>query len=71
MDLPLTVILLILALAVILWANIMSRRPHPIGRVWTVPYNALQFLAILLAIAMAAHLVTLLTGKPFAGRAYQ
>lgn len=68
MDLATTLTLLIAALAVIVVSHVMLRRPRPFGRVWTVPYNGLQFVAILIAIAMAAHLVTLLTGKPFAGR---
>ncbi|MDA5193727.1 hypothetical protein [Govanella unica] len=68
MDLPITLILLTGALLLLAVSNIMSRRPSPIGRVWPVPYNALQFISLLVSIAMAAHLVTLLTGTPFAGR---
>lgn len=68
MDLPVTLTILVVSLVVVAFSNFMARRPPPIGRVWTVPYNGLQFLGIMVAIAMAAHLITLLTGKPFAGR---
>lgn len=69
MDLTLTLSILIAALAAALAANLLSRRPAKPGRVWTIPYNGVQFLALLVAILMLAHLVTLLTGQPFAGRA--
>ena len=68
MDLPVTLVLLVIALAVIVISNIMARRPPDFERVWPIPYNSLQFIAILVAIVMAAHLVTLLSGKPFTGR---
>jgi hypothetical protein len=40
-------------------ANIMSRRPKEIGRAWTIPWNGLQFVFILVAILMIRHLITL------------
>lgn len=62
--------LTVLGIAVVgfLFANFMSRRPPPLGEVRFMPYAAIQFIALLVAILMIAHLVTLFTGKPFAGR---
>lgn len=64
-----TLTILGIAVAGFLVANIMSRRPPPLGEVRLVPYSAIQFVALLVAILMLAHLVTLFTGKPFVGRA--
>lgn len=68
MDYGLTLTLLGLAVVIFVFANIMSRRPPPLGEVRFVPYAALQFIALLLAVLMLAHLVSLATGKPFTGR---
>jgi hypothetical protein len=38
------------------------------GRVWRVPWRAVGFVAIVAAVVLAAHLVTLVTGTPFRGR---
>ena len=68
MSLTATVVGLTLALVVFALATYQSRRPYEPGRSGLVPYGALQFVALLAVILMLAHLVTLLTGKPFAGR---
>lgn len=68
MNLHITAALLIVALLATIAANLLSRRPQRPDRVWHLPYNAIQFAGILIAILMLAHLVTLLSGKPFAGR---
>ena len=68
MSLNLTVAILITALAVTVVANILSRRPTTPGRIWHPPYLGIQFLGIVVILMMCAHLITLLTGKPFAGR---
>ena len=62
--------LVILGLAVVLvgFANYKSRQKPQPGQVRMVPYLGLQFLGILVVILMLAHLITLLTGKPFVGR---
>lgn len=68
MDLHTTLAILIVAVTITLGANLLSRRPQPPDRIWHLPYNGIQFVGILVIILMLAHLVTLLSGKPFAGR---
>ncbi len=64
-----TVATLVIALAVAALANWQMRRPF--GRRWlpVVPWFGVQFLAVAIALIMVAHLVSLLTGRPF-GRGY-
>lgn len=68
MDLALTVALLLLALAVAGAANWRERRPRDLGRPPLVSYTAIQMIALVVAILMLAHLVSLLTGTPLVGR---
>ncbi len=63
-----TLTILGIAVVVFVAANLISRRPPPLGEVRLVPYAAIQFIALLVAILMLAHLVTLITGTPFVGR---
>lgn len=68
MSLLVTLLILGLALASFAFANWKSRRPPPLGEVRLVPYNGLQFIALVVAVLMLAHLVSLLTGTPLEGR---
>ena len=68
MGLGVTIAILLVALIATVLANILSRRPLELGKVRLTPHLAIQFVGILLVLLMAAHLITLLTGKPFAGR---
>lgn len=68
MGLGLTITILLVALICTVAANYFSRRPLELGKVRLAPHLAIQFIGILLVLLMAAHLITLLTGKPFAGR---
>ena len=68
MSLNLTLTILIIAFIITVVANLMSRRPTTPGRIWYPPYHGIQFIGILVILMMCAHLITLLTGKPFAGR---
>ena len=63
-----TVIILVIALGFTVWANWRSRRPYQPGNPPLVPPAAIQFIGLLVAFLMIAHLITLLTGQPFAGR---
>ena len=63
MDIITTYSLLALSIALTVVANFMARRPKEIGRAWTIPWNGLQFLFILVAILMIRHLVTLHGGS--------
>lgn len=51
--------------AVALW---LDNRPYVPGRVWRVPWRGIGFLAVVAAVVLGAHLVSLLTGTPFVGR---
>jgi hypothetical protein len=68
MGLAATLVLLGLAVALACFANWQERRQRPVGDPPLVSYTALQMLAIVVAILMAAHLVSLLTGQPLTGR---
>ena len=68
MTLPVTLTIILIASAVLVFAIYKARQPYRPGMRFHVPYLAIQFIAILTIILMLGHLVTLLTGKPFAGR---
>lgn len=68
MSLTVTISILVAALAVGAVANYRSRQPIELGETRWVPYLGVQFVAILVVVLMAAHLVTLLTGVPLVGR---
>jgi uncharacterized membrane protein YidH (DUF202 family) len=68
MGLAATLVALGLAVAVAAFANWQERRQRPVGNPPLVPYTAIQMLAIVVAILMAAHLVSLLTGQPLTSR---
>jgi uncharacterized membrane protein YidH (DUF202 family) len=68
MGLAATLVVLGLAVAVACFANWQERRRRPVGHPPLVSYAAIQMLAIIVAILMAAHLVSLLTGQPLTSR---
>ncbi|MGH6916843.1 MAG: hypothetical protein ACREJ0_03970 [Geminicoccaceae bacterium] len=68
MGLAATLVVLALAVAVAGFANWQERRQRPVGNPPLVSYTAVQMLAIVVAILMAAHLVSLLTGHPLTSR---
>ena len=68
MSLMLTVAILLGALAIAALANWRERRPRELGRPPLVPSPAIQAIAIVVAILMLAHLVSLLTGHHLKGR---
>lgn len=70
MTLSLTATLSILGASafVIAIAQVRERRKYVPGRPSLIPWIPLQFVAILVAILMIAHLVTFVTGQPLEGR---
>jgi hypothetical protein len=68
MGLAATLVVLGLAVAVAGFANWQERRRRPVGNPPLFSYAAVQMLALVVAILMAAHLVSLLTGQPLTGR---
>ena len=70
MSLSLNVTVIVLVAAVIAFglANHHSRTPIERRRLSGIPYGMIQFVALVAAVLMLAHLVTLLTGQPLKGR---
>jgi uncharacterized membrane protein YidH (DUF202 family) len=68
MGLAATLVVLVLAVAAAGLANWQERRQRPVGNPPLVSYTAIQMIAIVVAILMAAHLVSLLTGQPLISR---
>lgn len=68
MGLAPTLIVLLLALAVAGLANWRERRPGEVGNPPLISYTAIQMIALVVALLMAAHLVSLLTGTPLKSR---
>lgn len=66
----LTVTLSVLAAAALLFAfsSWRARRPVDPGRPRLIPMGALQFVSLLVAILMIAHLISLLTGHTLTSR---
>ena len=63
MTMTMTLSLLGAAIVVAVLANVLSRRPTEFGKVRLFPYLGLQFIALVCAMFMAAHLLTLISGK--------
>lgn len=68
MSLEFTIVVFTVAAIATLISIIGARRPKELGRIWTPPYHLIQFVGILTMILMAAHIISLVTGKPFVGR---
>jgi hypothetical protein len=68
MSLEVTLVLLVVAVGLSVLAWIMQRRPRDGFDPPLVPWTAVQVVAVVIALLMAAHLVSLATGKPFTGR---
>lgn len=68
-DFTTTAIALVVALALAGLANWQMRRPFDRRWLPVVPWLAVQFVAVTVAIVMLAHLISLLTGHSF-GRNY-
>ena len=68
MGLAATLVILGLAVALAAFANWQERRQRPVGNPPLFSYTAIQIVAIVVAILMAAHLVSLLSGHPLTSR---
>ncbi|MDX1542152.1 MAG: hypothetical protein R3349_12185 [Geminicoccaceae bacterium] len=68
MGLTATIAVLVLALGLAGIANWRERRPREIGQPPLLPWIAVQMVAVVVAILMLAHLVSLLTGTPLKSR---
>ncbi len=68
MSLTITLVLLLLAVGAAGLANWQERRPREVGNPPLVSYTAVQMVALVVALLMAAHLVSLLTGHQLVSR---
>ena len=68
MGLAATLAVLAVAVAVAGFANWQERRPRPAGDPPLIPYTGIQMFAIVVALLMAAHLVSLVTGHQLTSR---
>ena len=68
MSLTITLIFLALSILIIVFANWQERRERTLGDAPLISYPALQMVAIVFAVLLLAHLVSLLTGQPLRGR---
>jgi hypothetical protein len=68
LSLALTLAILLAALAAAGLANYRERRPREVGEVPLVSYSAIQLVALVVALLMAAHLVSLAMGHPLKSR---
>lgn len=67
-DLPTTLSICAIALAIGAFGNWQLRRPFHKRVLQMVPWMGVQFLALVVLIVMAAHLVSLVTGHEFKSR---
>ncbi len=63
-----TIAILVFAIGFIIYANWRERGEYEPGNLPIIPYNALQFVMIVVAFLAIAHLITLFSGQPFVGR---
>jgi hypothetical protein len=68
MPLELTLVLLVLSVGLAVVARFMQTRPRESFEPPWVPWTAVQVVAVVFAILLVAHLVSLATGRPFTGR---
>jgi hypothetical protein len=67
-SLAVTLAILLAALAVAALANYRERRPREIGKVPLISYSAIQMVAVVVALLMLAHLLSLIMGQPLKSR---
>jgi len=63
-----TIVIMIVGGLLFAFSNWRARQDYTPGDPPLLPYNGLQFVALLIVFMMAAHVITLLTGEPFKGR---
>ena len=64
----LTYSVILVAAAVTGLAVWRDRKPPELGKIWHFPWRPLAAVAILVILLGMAHLITLLSGRPFTGR---
>ncbi|EKV32215.1 hypothetical protein C882_3279 [Caenispirillum salinarum AK4] len=69
MDLPTTATAFGAAAALFGLSVWLDRRPYVPGKPWRFPARLVMALSLLVMLVLGAHIVSLVTGKPFTGRA--
>ena len=67
-DFNITVLAMVIGLAVTGYANWKSRQKYELGEKPLMPWAGVQFIAMMIFFIAAAHMVSIVTGKPFVGR---
>ncbi len=67
-DLVTTVIIAVAAAALVGLALWRQAQPYEPGQIWRLPWPVLAYCGILVLVLALAHLITLVTGRPFTGR---
>jgi hypothetical protein len=68
LNLPVTVTIVVVIMAIFAFANWRSRQPAQPLKVRLVNYHVVQMFCLILLLVMLSHLVSLLTGSAFKGR---
>ena len=68
MDLTTTAVAFGVAAALFVLSVWLDRRPYEPGKPWRFPARLVMALTLLVMLVLGAHLVSLVTGKPFKGR---
>ena len=68
LNLPVTLSIVILTMAMFAFANWRARQPAQPLKVRMVNYHVVQIVCLVVLLLMLAHLMTLLTGTEFQGR---
>jgi hypothetical protein len=70
LNLPVTIGIVVVVLILFAFANWRSRKPaDPLNlNMIKVNYHVIQMVCIVVLLYMTAHLITLLTGRPFTGQ---
>ncbi len=71
MSLGVTLVLMLSAVGVAGLANWRERRPPELGNPPLISYTAVQMIALVVALLMAAHLVSLVTGHQLVSRYFR
>jgi hypothetical protein len=67
-DFNITALSMVLSLALTGYANWKTRQKHELGEKPLIPWGGVQFVTMMVFFIAAAHMVSLVTGEPFAGR---
>ena len=68
LSLPVTLGVAVLCLGVFGFANWRARQPAEPLKVRMINYHVVQMVCIVVILLMAAHLVSIVTGRPFTGQ---